>query len=104
MTDLIVGGVYSVQWDGDIRVVKVLAVDETVVHLKVYRNRLEVRPSDVDISMLKWDIDMNDLSTIGIGHIPIALDGFLADEPVFITADAVTLAELDAVARWRYNL
>ncbi len=103
MTDLIAGGVYSVLWDGDFRVVKVLAVDESVVHLKIYRNRFEVRPSDVDISALKWDIDMDDLSNIGIGHIPVSLSGFLEEKPTFIRQEMITPEELEAVNNWRYG-
>ena len=104
MTKLVAGGLYSVVGDGDFRVVKVLAVDgDSVVHLKVYRNRFDSRPANVDVSMLKWDIDMNDLSTIGIGHLPLALNGFLDDEPVFIQQDVVTPEEMEPVNSWRYE-
>ena len=103
MTGLVAGGLYSVVWDGDFRVVKVLAVDDDVVHLRIYRNTFETRPADVDISMLKWDIDMNDLSTIGVGHLPLALNGFLDDEPVFIQQDVVTPEEMEPVNSWRYE-
>ncbi len=103
MMDLVVGGLYSVQWDSDVRVVKVLAVDEHIVHLKIYRNQFDDRPTNVDSSILKWDIDLNDLSTIGMAHLPVALDGFWEDEPIFIQQDVVTPDELNAVARWRHG-
>ncbi len=101
--ELVAGGLYSVAWDDEIRVVKVLAVDEHVVHLKIYRNQFDNRPADVDSLMLKWDIDLNNLSAIGIGHLPVALDGFLEDKPVFIKTDVVTPEELDTVTRWRHG-
>ncbi len=103
MIDLVAGGLYSVLWEDGFQVVKVLAVDSDIVHLKIYRNKFDSRPINVDSSMLKCDINMNDLSGIGIGHLPVARDGFLEDEPIFIQQDVVTPEEMDAVTRWRYE-
>lgn len=103
MKNVVAGGLYSVEWEDWFRVVKVLAVDGDVVHLRIYRNKFETRPADVEISVLTWDIDMNDLSSVGIGHLPVALEGFLEDAPVFIKTDAVTPEEIEPVNNWRYE-
>ncbi len=100
MTDLMVGGLYSVVREGFFQVVKILALDDFIVHLRMYRNRFSQRPTDIDLATLIWDIDMNDMTSLGIGHFPLAKDGFWEDEPVFIKQVPVSEEELEGYRIW----
>ena len=90
-----VGGLYAAQDDdGSWRVMKVLAHDEQAVHLRSYANKFNEQPTDVDPSKLTLG-GLNDPAGFGIGHFPIAEEGFLADEPVLIKVMPVSEEELE---------
>jgi hypothetical protein len=90
-----VGGLYATQEkDGSWRVMKVLAVDEHAVHLRTYANRFPDRPKDVDPARLTLG-GLNDPAGFGIGHFPLAKEGFFNDHPVLIKVEPVTEDELE---------
>ncbi|PYV85218.1 MAG: hypothetical protein DMG93_02135 [Acidobacteria bacterium] len=68
MPDCRVGGVYSVRDRERYRVVKILAQDAKVVHIRVYKNTFFERPTDVDLSTLSLGT-VHDPDGFGIGHI-----------------------------------
>lgn len=91
--DMKVGGIYCVRGDrGAVRLVKVLALDPGVVHLRSYTNRFSSCPSQVDPKSLTWFI----------GHMPIDAKGFVAsDKPKFVMQTQVTEDELAGYREWQ---
>ena len=91
---IVVGGLYASKGDdGIFRVSKVLAVDETAVHVRIYRNRFPSLPQNLDSSVLSLG-KLGDAEGFGVGHAPIAKDGWLAKH-VFLKKEPVREEELD---------
>lgn len=94
-TSIQVGGLYATQdEDGSWRVMKVLAVDEFAVHLRSYANKFPEQPKDVDAAKLSLG-GLNDPAGFGIGHFPLAKEGFFKDNPLLIKVVSVKEDELD---------
>lgn len=94
-TSIQVGGLYATQDnDGSWRVTKVLAVDEFAVHLRSYANKFPEQPTDVDPAKLTLG-GIDDPGGFGIGHFPMAKDGFLKDNPLLIKVVPVMEEELE---------
>ncbi len=90
-----VGGLYASQdEDGTWRIMKVLAVDEFAVHLRSYANKFPEQPKEIDPAKLTLG-GINDPGGFGIGHFPLAKEGFFKDNPVFIKAVPVKEEELE---------
>src|SRR5262245_30576531 len=67
------GGIYSCKsGDGDFSIVKVLVVEDGVVHARLHKNRFKERPATIDPKELQ----------VAIGHVPLAEAGFRNWEPV----------------------
>ena len=93
--EIVVGGLYATtNEDGTYSVMKVLAVDNFAVHLRLYANRFEELPSDIDPSVLTLG-SISDGGNFGIGHFPWAKEGFWNDDPVFLKKTPVTDDELE---------
>ena len=90
-----VGGLYATQdKDGSWRVMKVLAVDDFAVHLRSYANKFPEQPKDVDPAKLSLG-GLKDPGGFGIGHFPLAKEGFFNDNPVLIKVMPVKDEELE---------
>lgn len=90
-----VGGLYATHdEDGSWRVVKVLAVDDSAVHLRSYANKFKEQPKDLDPAKLTLG-GLNDPAGFGIGHFPIAKEGFLKEKRVLIKVVPVEEKELE---------
>lgn len=86
------GGIYSCKsGDGDFSIVKVLAVEDGGVHVRLHTNRYKERPTAVDPKQLK----------VAIGHVPLAEAGFRNWEPVLLMEQPVTEDELVGYRFWR---
>jgi hypothetical protein len=93
--EIIVGGLYAARNDdGSYSVLKVLVVDEYAVHLRSYANRFEELPSNIDPSTLTLGSILDD-GGFGIGHFPLAKNGFWTDDPVFLKRTTVAEDELE---------
>jgi hypothetical protein len=87
-----VGGLYA--WkdkSGCWRVAKVLALDEFAVHLRSYANRFSESPNDIDPA----ELSLAGPTGFGIGHVPVARDGFGRHSYALIKIAPVTEDELD---------
>jgi hypothetical protein len=92
--EIVVGGLYaSKNEDGTFSVSKVLAVDESAVHVRIYKNKFPAVPQNLDTSTLSLG-KLGDRDGFGIGHAPIAKDGWLASQ-VFLKKEIVRDDELD---------
>ena len=97
---IVVGGLYaSKSQDGSFRVSKVLAVDESAVHVRIYKNKFSGPPQNLDTSALSLG-KVGDPDGFGIGHAPIAKEGWLASQ-VFLKKEQVRDDELEG---YRYYL
>jgi hypothetical protein len=92
--EIVVGGLYaSKSEDGTFRVSKVLAVDDSAVHVRIYENKFQNLPLNLDTSVLSLG-GLGDPEGFGIGHAPIAKSGWLASR-VFLKKEPVRDEELD---------
>ena len=64
------------------------------VHLRTYANKFAEQPIDIDPSKLTMG-GINDPAGFGIGHFPLAKDGFLNENPILIKVMPVKDEELE---------
>jgi hypothetical protein len=92
--DIVVGGLYASKGeDGTFRISKVLAVDESAVHVRIYKNKFPSLPQNLDLSTLSMG-KLGDSDGFGIGHAPIAKEGWLTSH-VFLKKEPVRDYELE---------
>ena len=95
------GELYSVETgDGTFSIVKILAIDDDIVHIRIYNNRFATRPEQVDASQLSLGT-LDDQGGFGIGHFPIPLSEFEAWDPRFLQSEGVTEEELEGYRLWQ---
>lgn len=98
--DIVVGGLYATRdKDGSYRIVKVLVVDEFAVHLRSYATRFQQLPTQVRSA----DLSMGGLGRpegFGIGHFPLAREGFDREERVLVGRESAADDELDGYRIW----
>lgn len=83
---LVTGGLYvSQNEDGTFGVSKILALDDFAVHIRMYSDQFDTKPSTLNSSDLKFLI----------GHAPMAKEGFLLDKPELLKVEKVTEEELE---------
>jgi hypothetical protein len=98
--DIIVGGLYATRGeDGLYRIVKVLVLNEFAVHLRMYANRSKELPAEVRSSELSLG-GFGNPAGIGIGHFPLAREGFNHQERVLVGRESVADDELDGFRIW----
>ncbi len=99
--DFTIGGIYTIETgDNSFGIVKILAFDDTLVHLKIYKNQWPDRPSSVDISSLSMG-SITDKEGFGIGHVPLDRKTFLNWKPIFVIQQPITAEELDGYNQWK---
>jgi hypothetical protein len=92
--------VYSVyDSERNYRVVKILALDDSTVHVRLYRNKFTSRPEKVDASLLSLG-SINDEDGFGMGHLPLSRKAFADWQPVFLFQSTVTDEELEGYRLW----
>jgi hypothetical protein len=96
-----VGGLYSVEnGKGGYVVAKILVLDPSVVHVRVYREVFSSRPVRVDESALTLG-SLRDPKGFGMGHLPLSRRTFAAWKPQFIKLSTVTAEERDLYEAWK---
>ena len=84
--DLKVGGLYLFKNpDSTYSLTKVLALDESVVHLRMFSDTFKTKPININSQDLK----------ILIGHSPLDKNGFLHDKPELLKVEEVKESELE---------
>jgi hypothetical protein len=95
------GALYSVDdGEGFFRVAKVLIVDSGGVHIRLYKNRFETRPKNVDFSSLSLG-SIHEKDGFGMGHLPLTHRAFREWDPVFIGNSPVGPDELEGFNEWK---
>jgi len=96
-----VGGIYSTaDSKGGYRIVKLLAREDGVCHVRVYKQKFQTRPTTVDVGSLSLG-QAGDPDGFGMGHIPMREAGFLEWQPVLIIKTTVTPDELEGYKIWK---
>jgi hypothetical protein len=92
--EIVVGGLYaSKSEDGTFRVSKVLATDASAVHVRIYKNRFQSLPQNLDTSALSLG-GLGDPDGFGVGHAPVAKEGWL-NSKTFLKKEPVKDEELE---------
>lgn len=95
------GELHSVQWHGDgtYNVAKVLVVDDHGLHVRIYAEVFDDRPSFVPD-----DLEVGspyDGSAFGVSHVPVLVREFERWNPELLHTEAVEPGELDGYDHWR---
>jgi hypothetical protein len=99
--ELETGGLYSTNnGDGRYGVVKLLAQDPSVVHLRLYKNTYSTRPATIEPTDLALG-SMDDEDGFGIGHLPLARGDFLDWQPALLARQDVSEEELEGYRLWQ---
>ncbi len=99
--DVVVGGIYSIaDGSGRFGIAKVLARDEGICHVRVYKQKFASRPEKVDPSELSLGT-IHDKDGFGMGHLPLGDEAFREWQPVFILKTPVTSEELEGYRMWK---
>ena len=99
--ELVVGGLYSIVDDGErFGVAKLLARDDGVCHVRVYKQKFTSRPEKVVLSQLSLGT-IHDKDGFGMGHLPLREESFREWQPVFILKSPVTSEELEGYRMWK---
>jgi hypothetical protein len=88
--------------DGDrtFGVVKVLVINDEEAHVKIYKNKYEQRPAQIDIKTLSLG-SINDKDGFGIGHVPLERKGFDNWKPIPVGFEEVTKEDLEGYEMWK---
>jgi hypothetical protein len=98
---IVIGGLYATRRkDASYSIVKVLAVEASIIHLRSYANRFEKLPERISSSELSL-APVSATGPFGIGHFPLARQGFDAKAYVLVGHETVSNEELDGYRIWK---
>ncbi len=83
-------------------VVKVLAVTEDVVHVRLYKERFAARPKSVFANSLTLG-RIDEPGPAGMGHLPLSRTTFANWRPIKLHSEPVTMEELEGYRMWQVN-
>jgi hypothetical protein len=99
-TSPVIGGLYGSRTsDGTYRIIKVLAVDDAAVHVRMYAERFVSLPVDVSSAQLSLG-SLSSPGGFGIGHAPLSREGFLREARTLLATEQVRDEELDGYRVW----
>jgi hypothetical protein len=100
--EAVVGGLYASRGeDGLYRILKVLVVDEFAIHVRLYVDRFAELPQQVHSANLSLTMTgLGPPTALGIGHFPVAHEGFWSSDPVLVGQESVADSELDGYRIW----
>ena len=84
---------------GEYKVAKILMVDESTVHIRLYKERFSRPPAQVNAGSLTLG-KIDDVDGFGIGHLPLSRSTFAAWTPIRIRRESVTKEELEGYRMW----
>lgn len=100
-SQVVEGGLYySPSEEDKFKVSKVLAIDDFSFHIRMYANKFDDPPLDVSSEELSLG-GVDSPYGFGIGHAPMAKEGFLEEPTFFIRQESVSEEELEG---YRYYL
>ena len=96
------GDLYSVKDEHGFKIVKVLADEQNIVHIRIYKNLFAERPVEVDQTKLSLG-NVRDPDGFGIGHMPISRSEFTSWQPELIAHSTITREELEGYELWKQS-
>lgn len=101
-SQVVEGGLYYWPSEEDtFSVSKVLVIDDFAFHIRIYANKFDDPPLHVSSPDLSLGGGLDSPHGFGIGHAPIAKEGFLGKPTFFIRQESVCEEELEG---YRYYL
>ena len=98
--EIVEGGLYAARdRDGLYRITKVLVLEKTTVHLRTYADRFEKLPAQIHSSGLSMG-RLGSPGGFGIGHYPVARQGFDPSGYVLVGRESIVDDELDGYRIW----
>lgn len=98
-TDFLVGGLYSITSNADeFRVVKIIALQDDTVRLRMYQKQYQQRPATLDPKTLKLGPMHHGRGPFSVGSIPLHLSEFIKRKPRFIMLTEVTADEKNSAS------
>ena len=98
--EIVEGGLYADRdHAGLYRITKLLKLEDTTVHLRAYANRFKELPSRVSSSELSLG-RFGGSGGFGIGHYPVAREGFDWTTRTLVGRESVADDELDGYRIW----
>ena len=103
---IIIGGIYSTKDEDGYGICKVLDAYDEVVHMCIYENTFQKRPTHVDPKELKVGaVNMEAILKgekwkLSIMHIPMSKEGFYKMEPLLIMKTFLKADELEGYNSW----
>jgi hypothetical protein len=84
--------------EGDYHIVKILVMDDGLVHLRLYPTKFSERPFAVD----PFELDLVPVhKSFGIAHVPLSAEDFAGWRPGVVGHEAVRAEELEGYERWQ---
>jgi hypothetical protein len=94
--------------EGKFGVVKVLVIDDDMAHVKIYKNKFDIRPATIDIKTLTLGTMPGTTGIpsdgFGIGHVPLSRQVFESWKPIFVGFENVSEEELEGYKMWQADL
>ncbi len=98
---LLVGGIYTIDnHDGSFGIVKLLAHEAGICHVRVFRDKFKSRPLVLNLSKLSIG-RIDDPEGCGIGHVPVREEVFKGWKPTLFARKEVTVEELEGYNYWK---
>ena len=96
----VIGGLYGSRTsDGTYRIVKVIAVDDFAVHVRMYAERFPTLPVGISSAQLSLG-SLGSAGGFGIGHAPLSRQGFLREARALLATEQVCDEELEGYRIW----
>jgi len=98
--DLAPGDVCSIRsGESAFGAIKILLIDQHVIHVRKFKNRFPQRPYDINPASLSIGT-INDPDGLGVAHLPVSAAGFASWMPARICRQEVTDEELEGYRCW----
>jgi hypothetical protein len=94
------GGLYIVPSEDRYGILKVLKVEDDIVHIRLYKNKFTEVPGRIDTSTLTLGT-IFDKDGFGMGHTPLSLRTFISWRPQFLQPGLVGPEELEGYEEWK---
>ncbi|MCZ6875475.1 MAG: hypothetical protein O7G88_18445 [bacterium] len=101
-TDLLVGGIYSVtSGKNEFSVIKIIALKEDIIHIRIYKDTYQDRPETLDPNALTPGPMHDGKAPFSMGSLPFHLSKFLDRKPRFIMQTEVTDDKRNNPTQWQ---
>jgi hypothetical protein len=94
------GDICVIAGGGEYKIAKILMVDASTFHIRLYKERFSCAPTHVDTAALSLG-KIDDKDGFGIGHLPLSRATFAAWAPLRIQRESVTDEELEGYRMWQ---